>query len=99
MVRISHGLSVSLDLLVTSPSIQDAWGLVLSLFMSCAGINNHYIKIFKGWRDGSVHKSTGCSFEGPMFKSQQPHGGSQPPIVRSDALFWCVIKQLQCTYV
>jgi hypothetical protein len=29
-----------------------------------------------------------CSSEGPEFKSQQPHGGSQPPVMRSDALFW-----------
>jgi hypothetical protein len=26
----------------------------------------------------------------PEFKSQQPHGGSQPSVMRSDALFWCV---------
>jgi hypothetical protein len=44
----------------------------------------------KGWRDGSVVKSTDCSSEGPEFKSQQPHGGSQPSIMSSDALFWCV---------
>jgi hypothetical protein len=31
-----------------------------------------------------------CSSEGPKFKSQQPRGGSQPPLMRSDALFWCV---------
>jgi hypothetical protein len=31
-----------------------------------------------------------CSSEGPKFKSQQPHGGSQPPVMRSDALFWSV---------
>jgi hypothetical protein len=31
-----------------------------------------------------------CSSEGPEFKSQQPHGGSQPSVTRSDALFWCV---------
>ena len=38
--------------------------------------------------------------EGPEFKSQQPHsGGSQPPVMRSDALFWCVRRQLQCTYI
>jgi hypothetical protein len=43
-----------------------------------------------GWRDGSVVKSTDCSSEGPEFKSQQPHGGSQPPIMRSDALSWCI---------
>jgi hypothetical protein len=39
---------------------------------------------------GSVVKSNDCSSEGPEFKSQQPHGGSQPSIMRSDALFWCV---------
>jgi hypothetical protein len=42
----------------------------------------------RGWRDGSVIKSTYCSSEGPEFKSQQPHGGSQPSIMRYDALFW-----------
>jgi hypothetical protein len=35
-------------------------------------------------------KSTDCSSEGPEFKSQQPHGGSHPSVMRSDALFWCV---------
>jgi hypothetical protein len=39
--------------------------------------------INRGWRDGSVVKSTDCSFEGSEFKSQQPHGGSQPSVVRS----------------
>jgi hypothetical protein len=43
-----------------------------------------------GWRDGSVGKSTDCSSEGPEFKSQQPHGGSQPSVMGSDALFWCL---------
>jgi hypothetical protein len=41
----------------------------------------------RGWRDGSAVKNTDCSFEGPEFKFQQPHGGSQPPVKRSDALF------------
>ena len=41
-----------------------------------------------GWRDGSVVKSTACSSKGPEFKSQQPHGGSQPSVMRSGALFW-----------
>jgi len=44
----------------------------------------------RGWRDGSVVKSTDCSSRGPEFKSQQPHGGSRPSVMRSDALFWCV---------
>jgi hypothetical protein len=45
---------------------------------------------YRGWRDGSEVKSTDYSSIGPEFKSQQPHGGSQPPVMRSDALFWCV---------
>jgi hypothetical protein len=35
-------------------------------------------------------KSTDCSSRGPEFNSQQPHGGSQPSVMGSDALFWCV---------
>jgi hypothetical protein len=33
-----------------------------------------------------------CSSEGPEFKSQQPHGDSQPSVTvtRSDSLFWSV---------
>jgi hypothetical protein len=34
-----------------------------------------------GWRDGSAVKSTDCSSKGPEFKSQQPHGGSQPSVI------------------
>jgi hypothetical protein len=43
-----------------------------------------------GWRDGSAVKSTDWSSEDPELKSQQPHGGSQPSVMRSDALFWWV---------
>jgi hypothetical protein len=43
-----------------------------------------------GWRDGSAVKSTDCSSRGPEFNSQQPHDGSQPSEIGSDALFWCV---------
>jgi hypothetical protein len=28
-----------------------------------------------------------CSSEGQEFKSQQPHGGSKPSVMRSDSLF------------
>jgi hypothetical protein len=42
----------------------------------------------QGWRnDGSEVK---CFSRGPEFNSQQPHGGSQPSVIGSDALFWCV---------
>jgi hypothetical protein len=53
-------------------------------------LSYHLKKKIPGWRDGSAVKSTGCSSEGPEFKSHQPHGGSQPSVMRSDALFWCV---------
>jgi hypothetical protein len=43
-----------------------------------------------GWRDGSVVKSADCSSKSPEFKSQQPHGGSQLSITKSNALFWSV---------
>jgi hypothetical protein len=35
-------------------------------------------------------RASDCSPEGQEFKSQQPHGGSQPSVTRSDALFWSV---------
>jgi hypothetical protein len=35
-------------------------------------------------------RAPNCSSEGLKFKSQQPHGGSQPSVTRSDALFWSV---------
>jgi len=40
-----------------------------------------------GWREGSVVKNTDCSSRGPEFNSQQLHGGSQPSVMGSDALF------------
>jgi hypothetical protein len=43
-----------------------------------------------GWRDGSVAKSTDFSSRGPEFNSQQPHGDSQPSVIGSVVLFWCV---------
>jgi hypothetical protein len=53
---------------------------------------NRYLKEYRewGWRDGSVVKSTDCSFRGPEFNSQKSNGGSQPSVMGSDALCWCV---------
>jgi hypothetical protein len=48
------------------------------------------IRIVAGWKGGSVVRSTDCSSRGPEINSQQPHGGSQPSVMGSDALFWCV---------
>jgi len=39
-----------------------------------------------GWKDGSVVKSTDCFFRGSELKSKQPHGGSQPFVMRPDAI-------------
>jgi hypothetical protein len=38
----------------------------------------------------SVQRVRACSSPGPEFIFQQPHGGSQPSVIGSDALFWCV---------
>jgi hypothetical protein len=47
----------------------------------------------RGWKNGSAVKSTDCSSRGPEFNSQQPHDGSQPSVMGSDALFWCVSEE------
>jgi hypothetical protein len=44
--------------------------------------------IHVGWKDGSAVKRTDCSSGGHEFKSQQPHGGSQPPLMRNKVKNW-----------
>ena len=44
-------------------------------------IVNEKLKVIPGLERGSVVKSTDCSPRGPEFKSQQPHGGSQPSVM------------------
>jgi hypothetical protein len=46
--------------------------------------------VYEEWREGSAVRSTDCSSRGLEFNSQQQHGGSQPSVMGSDALFWCV---------
>jgi hypothetical protein len=48
------------------------------------------VAMVEGWRDVSAVKSTDCFSRGPEFNSQQPHGGSQPSVMVTDKLFWCV---------
>jgi hypothetical protein len=62
-------------------------------FLSVINWNKYVKKWSGGWRDGSVFKSTDCSSKGPEFNSQQPHGGSQPSVMGSGALFWCVWRE------
>ena len=72
--------------------------IVCMLTYNLVHFHIQYIKIHdlfknlvdKGWKDGSAVKSTDCSSRGPEFNSQEPHGGSQPSVMGSDALFWCV---------
>jgi hypothetical protein len=59
----------------------------------------YYFKKRKVGLERSVVKSTDCSSRGPEFHSQQPHGGSQPSVMGSDTLFWCIWRQLQCTHI
>ena len=53
----------------------------------------------QGWTDGSVARSTDCSSRGTEFNSQEPHGGSQPSVMESDAPFWCVLRQRQYIHI
>ena len=58
---------VSLVYIVSSRLARAAW---------CESLSQNQINSKSGgWRDGLAGKSTD---EGPEFKSQQPHGGSQP---------------------
>jgi hypothetical protein len=41
----------------------------------------------EGWKDVSAVEKTSCSSRGPEFNFQQPHGGSQPYVMRSDSWF------------
>jgi hypothetical protein len=57
-----------------------------SLMLKILKIDGHLKMYFYG----SVVKSTDCSSSGPEYNSQQLHGGSQPSVMGSDALFWSV---------
>jgi hypothetical protein len=46
--------------------------------------------IFRAGEMAQWVRAPNCSSKGPEFKSQQPHGGSQPSVMRFDSLFWCV---------
>jgi hypothetical protein len=64
---------------------------LILIYMTLISSTEFTIKIYlEGWRDGSVVKSTDCSSRGPEYKSQQPHGGSQPSVIGFHALFWCI---------
>jgi hypothetical protein len=97
-------------LCMSTCSIKSGFVLNGNLLMSGLGSLHEYLLCPASWLSiNNVDTGTGemaqqvrapnCSSEGPGFKSQQPHGGSQPSLTRSDSLFWCVWRQLQCTYI
>jgi len=95
-----HGSSLLRELVIWSQETGCSWKWkILYLMLFFKKMKTQIKKVnFKDWRDGSAVKSTGCSSRGPEFNSQQPHGGSQPSVMGSDALFWWVCRQLQCTH-
>jgi hypothetical protein len=53
--------------------------------------NKNKNKKHKGYRNGSEVKAVAAfSSRGPEFSTQQPHGSSQPSVMGSNTLFWCV---------
>jgi hypothetical protein len=76
------------------------WIKVTFLFTMFLITRAKVIKNSVGWRDGSAVRALAAySSRGPEFSSQQPHGGSQPSVMRSSVLFCCVWRQLQCTQI
>jgi hypothetical protein len=55
---------------------------------ACLHVNRWYFKngMFGAGEMAQWVRAPGCSSEGPKFKSQQPHGGSQPSVM-IDSLF------------
>jgi hypothetical protein len=51
-------------------------------------------KYFKGLERWRLRALAACSSRGPEFNSQQPHGGSQPSVMGSDALNSVLINEI-----
>jgi hypothetical protein len=62
-------------------AVEHSYSKQIIIFFKFKDLKNKNKKAW-GWSDGSS--------ESPEFKSQQPHGGSQPPVMRSGVLFWYV---------
>jgi hypothetical protein len=74
---------------------QEGWSVVAHVQGSATGPADERLPQAKESSAGAVEmaqwvRAPDCSSKGPEFKSQQPHGGSQPPITRSNSLFWSV---------
>jgi hypothetical protein len=49
------------------------------------------------WRVDSVVKTMCCSYKGPEFSSQHPHGGSQQSIILRDIITSSDLKEYQAS--
>jgi hypothetical protein len=68
--------------------------MIFSIYDEFTGNSHHQgASCWAGEMARLLGKSTDCSSKGPEFKSQQPHGGSQPSVMGSDGLFWYVWRQ------
>jgi hypothetical protein len=86
--------------LLQVPSCGRDGSAVKSTFCSSRGPQfSNLSNLVLGRREGSAVKSTDCSSIGPEFNSQRPHGGSQWSVMGSDATFWCVWREQQCTHI
>ena len=65
------------DALLSGPTEKHLW---LSSEASCLVKKQPWAGEMGQWV-----RAPDCSSEGPEFKSQQPHGGSQPSVTRSDS--------------
>ena len=83
--HLSHLTGLVSQLLHNSDSLTREW-----CHLQWAGVHKYNQDHFSGCTEGSVVKSTDCSSRGPEFNIQQLPGGSQPSVIGSDALFWCV---------
>jgi len=54
-------------------------------------------KLFRARKMAQQLRALNALLESLSSIPSQPHGGSQLSVMRSDALFWCVCGELQCT--
>jgi hypothetical protein len=83
-----QGLAIVISIPTPKEKSQSCQELSNSL---ATGINTGVKKYKRGAGEMAQRlRPPNALLKGPEFKSQQPHGGSHPSVMRSDALFWSV---------
>jgi hypothetical protein len=85
--RKRKGLSSQILLELQENAVSGSNCVELNIIGSSKSIGDEYNPLCASLQVDHGAKSTDCSSRGPEFKSQQSHGGSQPSIMRFDALF------------